>query len=364
MNTAKLPVAADEHYREYVQNVAKMSKESLTRALPTELYEKNTLRSMSGFFVSYALYIGCIVGTAYSPHWTLSIILLIGAGLGGWGLHCIAHDCGHHSFSNSKRLNGIIGHIALLPLIYPFHAWRHVHNMHHGATNHLELDTDWRPVSREIYKRMSFTDRMVYIFTRSIGFWAGTIRYWWVSGFRPGFYPQKAARQEVRRSMLFVIVAMVIYFPVLIYFTGWSGFLLYFVLPWLSTHAWFSTTTLMHHVATDLPFLDKEHWSLNGSRMLLTTDYYYPKWLLWLTHNISIHAAHHVAPTVPYYNLPKAQEILRESYPGLIREKPFSWKVLWQIVSHCHFYDPKTGYYEPYWQRKGSAPKTSANTGA
>ena len=169
------------------------------------------------------------------------------------------------------------------------------------------------------------------------------------------FYPQKKARDEVRRSIIFVLLAGAIIAGSLLYVSGFSGLLWYFLLPLVATHAWFSVTTLMHHTAEDVPFLTRENWSLNGSRILLTTDYIYPRWLLWLTHNISIHAAHHAAPTVPFFNLPAAQEALKTAYPGMIREKPFTFGELWRIITRCHFYDPDTGFY----QSMGASKKSS-----
>ncbi|MFL0804903.1 MAG: fatty acid desaturase [Agarilytica sp.] len=345
MSTTTMPIYADAQYKEYIANIESLKTASIGKAIPKALFKKNVFRSLLGFIASYTLYLGSIFTITLAPHWSVVILLLLTAGLGGWGLHCIAHDCGHNSFSDSKLLNSIVGHLSLIPLLYPFHSWRHVHNMHHGSTNHLEMDTDWRPVSRDIYDRMPFKDRMVYIFTRSVGFWAGTIHYWWVSAFRPNFYPQKRARMEVRRSIAFILIVSALLFTSLWYFVGIEGLVLYFILPLVATHAWFSLTTMMHHTAVDVPFLEGENWSLNGSRILLTTDYTYPKWFLWITHNISIHAAHHAAPTVPFFNLPKAQTALKEAFPGMIREKPFSLKTLWKIVTQCHFYNPNTGYY-------------------
>lgn len=345
MINSQIPLDADSNYKQYIQRIEALKKENLSKAIPKELYEKNVIRAMTGFITSYTLYIGSIIGVFLAPHWTLTIVFWIAAGLGGWGLHCIAHDCGHGSFSNSRTLNSIIGHLSLIPILYPFNSWKHVHNMHHGSTNHLEMDTDWRPISKDIYDRMSVTNRFVYLFTRSVGFWSGTIHYWWVSAFRPSFYPQKKARNEVRLSILFIFFVSIVLFPTLFLLTGLKGVFFYFIIPLISTHAWFSTTTLMHHTAIDLPFLEKENWSLNGSRILLTIDYLYPKLLLWLTHNISIHSAHHVAPAIPFFNLPKAQQALKEAYPGMIKEQRFSLRTLGQIVTKCHFYDPITGYY-------------------
>ena len=145
-----------------------------------------------------------------------------------------------------------------------------------------------------------------------------------------------------------MILFAAIYFSALIYFTGWSGFILYFFGPWLGIHAWFSTTTMMHHVHEDIPYLTNEHWKLNASRLLMTTDYRYSKVLHFFTHNISLHTAHHVAPIVPFYNLPKAQEALKKAFPELIREKDFSWAEVWKVIRYCHLYDPKLGYYLPF----------------
>lgn len=341
----RLPLSPGADYNAFMARAQAIKDERLAEAIPKDLLVPKAWRGLLGFVISYALYAGAIVGVAYAPHWALWVPLWLVAGLGGWGLHCIAHDCGHNSFSRSKTLNVVIGHLALLPLIYPFYAWKHVHNLHHMHTNSLEMDTDWRPLSRAVYKRLSLWDRIVYMGTRSWAFWAGTINYWVVSGIRPGFFPKKSMRVQAWLSLAFVLLVLAGYTAALVHFTGWTGVLLYFVAPWLATHAWFSATTLMHHTTNELPFLASNDWNPNASRLLLTTDYVYPKWLLFLTHNISIHTAHHVLPIVPFYNLPKAQAALKKAYPGMLRERRFSFATLWRIVRDCHFYDERTGYY-------------------
>ncbi|MCD9141025.1 fatty acid desaturase [Streptomyces albireticuli] len=348
MAAYNFPSAPDENFKEFLRKSEKIEGERLQAAIPRDYFEPRVARGILGFAVSWALYIGAIAGVALAPHWLLWIPLWIVAGLGGWGLHCIAHDCGHGSFSRSRKFNFAVGHVSLLPLIYPFHAWRHVHNLHHSHTNNLELDTDWRPVPAALYDRMPFHEKVIYHGTRTWAFWGGTINYWRESGFRPGYFPKREARRDVRRSMVFVLAVCVLYFTPLIWFTGVTGFLIYFVAPWLATHAWFSATTLMHHSSSDVPYLTNEHWTRNASRLLVTTDYVYPKWLLFLTHNISIHTAHHVAPVVPYYNLRKAQAALKAAYPGMVREEKVKISQLARIVRRLHFYDTESGYYTDF----------------
>jgi omega-6 fatty acid desaturase (delta-12 desaturase) len=358
MTALQMPEQITPKFQRLKDDTQKIEGARLADAIPKKLYQPRVWRGMLSFTTSYALYLTSVIGVAYAPHWLLYLPLWLLAGLGGWGLFCVAHDCGHNSFSRSRRLNTAIGHISLIPLLYPFHGWRHMHNMHHANTNSFEMDTDWRPVLRFQYDRMTRWEKFVYSSTRSWLFWLGTVNYQRHSGFSPSMLPKREARNEVRRSILFTALVAVVCLPTLIYFTGVSGLFLYFIAPWLGIHAWFSMTTMMHHISNETPFLTKEHWTSNTSRLLLTTDYMYPKWLLFLTHYISVHTAHHVAPIIPHYNLPQAQTALKQAYPGMVREKPMELKDIWRVARYCHLYDPVTGYYEAFDQ--APAKKTSA----
>lgn len=345
MPQSVLPTDPDPRFTAFIQKSNALRGAQLTAAIPREYMRPSVARGFAGLAISLSLYVGAIVAIAVLDRWYLDPPLIAIAGLGGWGLHLIAHDCGHGSFSRNRRLNFIIGHLVLVHLLYPFHAWRHVHNMHHAHTNSVELDTDWRPIPEAVYRRLPLWNRVVYASTRTWAVWAGSINYWIESGLRPSYFPKKEMRRDVRRSILFVVVVGGAYLATLTYFTGWQGLLLYFVAPWFATHVFFSITTLMQHTAEDLPYLTADHWTRNASKLLLTTDFMYPRWLLFLTHNISVHTAHHVSPAVPYYNLVKAQAALMEAYPGMVRVEKATMPRLWSIVRKCRFYDPISGLY-------------------
>ncbi|MDR6116520.1 MULTISPECIES: alpha/beta fold hydrolase [unclassified Sphingomonas] len=361
MVTITMPSNKTEKFDSLLHASKSLDGVRLTDAIPKDLYEPRLARGLLSLSVSYAIYIGAVVATAH-VHWAFYLPLWLLAGLGGWGLFCVAHDCGHNSFSRNRKFNHVIGHIALLPLLYPFHGWRHMHNMHHANTNSLELDVDWRPVLRSQYDAMPWWDKLVYGSTRSWLFWLGTVNYQRHSGFRPAMFAKREARNEVRRSILFMAVAALLYLPALVYFTGFTGLIIYFVMPWFAIHAWFSVTTMMHHISEDTPFLTREHWTSNASRLLVTTDYTYPKWLLFLTHYISVHTAHHVAPVIPHYNLPKAQTALKKAFPGMVREKPMSVRALWRVARHCHLYDPVDGFYEAFDAAAPAGPSQGKST--
>jgi acyl-lipid omega-6 desaturase (Delta-12 desaturase) len=339
------PTGPDPRYLEFISKSNAIAGKKLAAAIPREYLQPSVARGFAGFAVSLAVYAGAVVGMVVLDRWYLIPPLVLVAGLGGWGLHCIGHDCGHGSFSRNRRLNFIVGHLALLPLMYPFHAWRHVHNWHHAHANSLDLDSDWRPVSEAAYRRMQLRYRLVYFSVRTWAVWAGSINYWAKSGFRPSYFLKKEHRRDVRRSICFVTIVGGGYLATLTYFTGWQGLLLYFVAPWFAIHAWFSITTLMHHSSEDIPYLPEQYWTRNASRLLVTTDFVYPRWLLFFTHNISLHTAHHVAPAIPYYHLRKAQAALKREYPEMVRIEKASARKLWNILRKCRFYDPISGLY-------------------
>lgn len=351
----------DPRFTDFMEKSRALDGARLAAAIPKEYVRPSVARGLLGLAVSLAVYVGAIVAMAVVDRWYLVVPLAVIAGLGGWGMHCIAHECGHGSFSRSRRLNVIVGHLSLLHLLYPFHAWRHVHNLHHAHTNSLELDTDWAPIPEAAYRRMALRDRIVYVSVRTWAVWGGTIHHWLQSGLRPSYFPKREMRRDARRSMVFIGVVGGAYLATLTYFTGWQGLLLYFGAPFLATHVWFSITTLMHHSAEDIPYLTAEHWTRNASKLLVTTDFVYPRWLLFLTHIISLHTAHHVSPAVPYYHLDKAQAALAQAYPDMIRVEKLSVRKFWNILRDCRFYDPVSGLYSTRpMQRAGSLEKEPA----
>ena len=299
MATIQLRNQQHERFTQFLQKMQALEGVRLADALPKDVYKLRVWRGMLGFVASYALYIGSLVGICYAPHWVFYLPLWLTAGLGGWGLFCIAHDCGHNSFSKSRSFNYFLGNVSLLPVLFPFHGWRHSHNLHHANTNKLETDPDFRPASPEEYSQMHWLVKIVYTSVRTWAFWLATAGvYQPLAGFRPSAFSKPEHRRDARRSILVIAMFAALYFPALIHFTGWSGFVLYFFGPWLGIHAWFSTTTMMHHAREDIPFLTKERWLLNASRILMTIDYRYSKVLHFFTHNISLHTAHHVAPVL------------------------------------------------------------------
>jgi acyl-lipid omega-6 desaturase (Delta-12 desaturase) len=50
----------------------------------------------------------------------------------------IFHDCGHGSFSRSKRLNDVVGSLLGIIVFTPFRYWNYAHAMHHATSSDLD----------------------------------------------------------------------------------------------------------------------------------------------------------------------------------------------------------------------------------
>jgi omega-6 fatty acid desaturase (delta-12 desaturase) len=57
----------------------------------------------------------------------------------------IAHECGHHAFSDYQWLDDTVGLIFHSCLLVPYFSWKFSHAKHHHYTNHMTLDEPHMP---------------------------------------------------------------------------------------------------------------------------------------------------------------------------------------------------------------------------
>jgi acyl-lipid omega-6 desaturase (Delta-12 desaturase) len=276
--------------------------------------------------------------------WFLLPLAWIFTGTALTGFFVIAHDCGHRSFAKRRWVNDLVGHIFMMPLIYPFHSWRIKHNHHHTHTNKLDEDNAWHPIRPEVFESWNGTRRTAFEgFMRNRLWWVGSIGHWAVVHFDWRNF-QKKDQASVKLSVAVVVLFAAVAFPILIATTGIWGFVKFWLLPWLVYHFWMSTFTLVHHTDPDIPFANSAEWNQAIAQLSGTVHCDYPLGIEFLCHHINVHIPHHLSVAIPSYNLRLAHRSLQENWKDYLHEYRFSWSLLKRITDQCHLYNTNVGY--------------------
>ena len=344
--TTHMPAAADirARNRELLRRLDQITYREVLETIPRECFQKDVRLGL--FYVARHLVIlaASYALMAVAPAW-LAPLFWVWIGTVLWGSFVLAHDCGHQSFSSSRRLNSFIGHLLLFPTLYPFHSWRIMHNRHHAWTNHQDNDNSWRTIRPETFGEMSGFNRFFYWFAHAWGWWFASVIHLFVMHYDPKKYrPQEwpDARFSIAATVAFAAGC----FPALIWFTGVWGFVSYWVMPWLVFHFWLSTFTLIHHNHPDIPYYPEGEWSPIKAQLFGTVHCEYPWWVESVAYRIGVHIPHHLSTAIPFYHLDRAHAAIKAHWPEFVHEARFTWPYLKSIVGTCHLSDPE-GYHVP-----------------
>lgn len=314
----------------------------IVKTIPKECFEKDRRKAWTSVLISVVAVAIGYLGIATLPWFLLPIAwIFTGTALTGWFV--VGHDCGHRSFAKRRWVNDLVGHLAFLPLLYPFHSWRIMHDHHHLHTNKMEVDNAWHPWRVESYLGESAVMQTLYRAFRGRLWWLASVAHWAVLHFLPSNFEPRD-RQKIRPSVFAVLAFAAVLFPTLIATTGLWGVVKFWLMPWVVYHFWMSTFTLVHHTAPDIQFHPAETWNAAEAQLAGTVHCTYPRWVEILCHDINVHVPHHLSVAIPSYNLRLAHKSLQENWAEHLQERTFSWGMMKEIVDYCHLYHPENAY--------------------
>lgn len=326
----------------------------IIKTIPQECFQQNRRKAWTKLLFS-VLMVGLGYASLIVAPWYLLPLAWIFTGTALTGFFVIGHDCGHRSFAKSRWVNDVVGHMMMMPLIYPFHSWRIGHNYHHTHTNKLKEDNAWHPIIIESFESLGKLPQWGFeLFMRLRLWWIGSIFHWAFVHFDWTKFPKKE-QSNVKLSVAVVILFATIAFPILIATTGIWGFVKFWLLPWLVYHFWMSTFTYIHHTAPDISFIEQSKWNAVVAQLSGTVHCDYPRWVESLCHDINVHVPHHVSTAIPSYNLRLAHRSLKENWGNYLHDEcRFSLSLLKQITDKCHLYRLEEGYlsFKEYYQAK------------
>ena len=326
------------------ESLANVTLRDVIQTLPKECFQKNSRKAWQQVGLSIVMAILGYVAIALSPWFLLPFAwFFAGTALTGWFV--VGHDCGHRSFAKSRWVNNLVGHIAFLPLSYPFHPWRLLHDHHLRHTNKQEVDNAWHPWYVETFTSENKLMQTAYWLMRGRLWWLASVIHWAGIHFNLNNFAERD-KDKAKVSIAVVVAFAAIVFPTMIATLGVWGWVKFWLMPWLGYHFWMSTFTLVHHTAPDIQFRPVETWNEVESQLAGTVHCDYPRWIEVLCHDISVHVPHHISTGIPSYNLRMAHQSLKDNWGERvrIREEKFTWRFMRGIVDHCHLYHAENAY--------------------
>jgi len=338
--------------------------------LPDAVYENPTWKGLAYLARDLVIYGAVVVGLVLVDNpfavlglWFVSALVIS-------GLFVIAHDAAHGALFASKRLNRVVGTIAMLPSWHVYEGWVLGHNrIHHAYTVREGYDFVWHPYTPEQYAAMSRPARLRHRIEWS---WWGAGAYylrevWWnkmIVGAPPARW-----RRAVRRDRV-IVATFVVLATVVLAALGWSAHgsvlgavwmvLKVLVIPFLLFTFVIASFVHVHHIQPDIRWWPRREWTKWRGQMEGTTVLRARFGLDFFFHWIMVHVPHHVDMRIPMYNLKAATDAIEAAFPGSIHDEPLRFRDFVRNTRRCRLYDFGQGRWYTY--REAAALETVADT--
>ena len=232
----------------------------------------------------------------------------------------IFHDCGHGSFTRSRRLNTLVGTVIGVIVFTPYAHWTRAHRRHHATTGDLDRrgSGDVWTMTTDEYRAASPTRRLYYriyhhpLFLMSIG---PLIKFVIVERL---ILDPRLTDRRLRVSVYLTNLAIV-GFAVLM--SIWMGPSRYIAVQLMVLIFGGVPAVYLFYVQHRFPgtyWRRHAEWDYVEASLASSSKVALPRFLQWVTGNIGFHHIHHLAPRIPNYLLPQAQAACPQLQPGRI----------------------------------------------
>ncbi len=321
-------------------------------ALPRECWQRSDLRGGIIFAFSATLFILLFLGMFWLPVWWMRLAALVTQPWVIGALFIIGHDACHGSLVRTGWLNRLLGRLCFLPAWHPYTSWAWAHNaLHHGGTNLKGKEPAFPPFSKEEFDALPLWRRLLERLYRTppgIGLYYAVDFY----AYRL-LFPPAGQRSPYRLTfhldrllvVAFFLAQLVVAFSLaggrtefMVRSEVYAG--LTVVLPW-TLWIWFmGFVSFVQHTHPRIAWYDREdEWSFYHVQLKSTAHVVFPWLVERVLHNIMSHAAHHLDPGIPLYELPHSQLLLEEACPGHAVVIPWSWRDYFRTCAACKLYD-------------------------
>lgn len=302
-------------------------------------------RSALAFWTTWGATAGAMGLAIAVDHWAVRVPVCIFLGFIFARLFVIYHDAEHGAiFRNSPFMRGAMRAFGYAVMSAPA-VWKEGHTEHHRETGSHDIDIGGEfPIwSIERYRKASLIQKIGYRISRH----PVTVACGYISAFFIGscviplvLNPRKNWRAALSLAVHATLIAG------LVALGGWSLALSIFVGPAFIGAAIGIYLIYVQHNAPAVVYAAPGKRGPIESAVKTTTFFRMGLIMRWATANIGFHNVHHMAPKIPFYNLPAATAALPE-FRELYVET--SWKLRDMLDAfRANLFDPATGRMAPY----------------
>jgi omega-6 fatty acid desaturase (delta-12 desaturase) len=240
---------------------------------------------------------------AWSVAWWLALPLAVIAGGLLIRVFIIFHDCGHGSFSSSRRLNALLGYVSGVLTFTPYRHWSGEHERHHRSSGDLDrrgVGDIWIMTVRE-YRQATPRQRWLYRLSRNpiVLFGLAPLPvFLFYQRFATGNCPA-----EDRRAVWWTNLGIVLVAAAMIWAFGWLPYLVLQGMATAVSGAAGLWLFYVQHQYEDAYWRRNTEWDYTQAALAGCSYYRLPRVLQWFTGNIGFHHVHHLNPRVPNYRL-------------------------------------------------------------
>ncbi len=272
-------------------------REAISKEELRELLEQKDWRSWVSIAVDWGIVFACfwMVATWTNPFTIVLALFLIGARQ--LGLAVMMHEASHRTLFRGRRLNDWAGNwLCAYPIWSDLKPYRPYHVQHHAKTGTVDdpdlgLVTPF-PITGQSLRRKFWRDLS-----------GQTGRKFFKAGLRRTFGRAKTDA-DARRAAQGVLITNLVLLAIL---WAWGHPWLY--LLWIG--AWLTTNTLVTRIRAIAEHALTPDREEPFGRTRTTIASWWER-LFIAPNRVNYHLEHHLAMTVPHYNLPKMHAMLRD----------------------------------------------------
>lgn len=335
----------------------------IKKAIPPHCFKRSVLHSFS--YVVYDLTIAFLLYYAatnyfhllpYNLSYVAWPLYWICQGCNLTGVWVIAHECGHHAFSDYQWLDDTVGLVLHSTLLVPYFSWKYSHRRHHSNTGSMDRDEVFVPKVKSSISWFSTylnnpPGRILILLVQLTLGWPLYLMFN-VSGrpydrFACHFDPNSPIYTDRERLQIFVsdagIFAVIFGLYHLAAAKGLAWVVCVYGCPLLIVNGFLVLITYLQHTHPSLPHYDTSEWDwLRGALATVDRDYGI---LNKVFHNITdTHVAHHLFSTMPHYHAMEATKAIKPILGDYYQFDGTSiWKAMYREARECVYVEADEG---------------------